>query len=125
VLAAERVSRGWPRLLLRFEELIGDPDGSLDRCLQLLTRRSEGAELNREASDFVLPQLHRQRRQDLQGEFRERLRGIASLRDLALAVDQWLTQEDLNAPATAGRLDAMEARWQLLGGGSQAWAAGS
>lgn len=125
VLAAERVSRGWPRLLLRFEELIGDPDGSLDRCLQLLARPSEGALLNRDAGDFVLPQLHRQRRQELQGEFRERLRGIATLRDLALAVDQWLTQEDLNAPATAGRLDAMEARWQLLSEGSQALAAGS
>jgi hypothetical protein len=61
VLAAERVSRGWPRLLLRFDELIGDPDASLQRCLQLLARPSEGADLNRAAADFVLPQLHRQR----------------------------------------------------------------
>jgi len=124
VLAAERISRGWPRLLLRFDELIGDPDASLQRCLQLLARPSEGADLNRAAADFVLPQLHRQRRQDLEGEFRQRLQGIASVRDLALAVHQRLTQEDLNGPATAGRLDALDARWQMLSEGSQAVAAG-
>jgi hypothetical protein len=72
----------------------------------------------------VLPQLHRQRRQDLEGEFRQRLQGIASVRDLALAVHQWLCQEDVNSPATAGRLDALEARWQILSEGSQTLAAG-
>jgi hypothetical protein len=124
VLAAERVSRGWPRLLLRFDELIGDPETSLQRCLHLLASPSEGSELHREAADFVLPQLHRQRRQDLEGEFRQRLQGIASVRDLALAVHQWLCQEDVNSPATAGRLDALEARWQILSEGSQTLAAG-
>lgn len=125
VLAAERVSRGWPRLLLRFDALINDPDDSLERCLRLLARPSEGEGLNRGASDFVLPQLHRQRHQELEGEFQQRLRGIATVRDLALAVHQWLAHEDLNAPATAARLDALEARWRLLSGGSQAAAAGS
>ncbi|MFM7266432.1 MAG: hypothetical protein ACKOZW_12755, partial [Cyanobium sp.] len=105
--------------------LIDDPDASLKRCLQLLARPSEGDGLNREASDFVLPQLHRQRRQELEGEFQERLRGIATVRDLALAVHQWLAQEDLNTPATAARLDALEARWRLLSDGAQAAATGS
>lgn len=125
VLAAERVSRGWPRLLLTFDALINDPEASLKRCLQLLARPSEGSGLNHGASDFVLPQLHRQRRQELEGAFRQRLQRIATVRDLAMAVHQWLSQEDLNAPATAARLDALEARWRSLGGGSQAGAAGN
>lgn len=125
VLAAERLSRGWPRLLLRFDALIADPETSLQRCLQLLARPSEGTDLNREAADFVLPQLHRQRRQDLEGEFRQRLQGIATVRDLALAVHQWLSQEDVNAPGTAAHLDALEARWRLLDDRTQALATGS
>ena len=92
-----------------------DSGNHLDSSLSPLHDRS---------SPLRLPQLHRQRRQDLEGEFRQRLQGIASVRDLALAVNQRLTQEDLNGPATAGRLDALDARWQMLSEGSQAVAAG-
>lgn len=114
VLAAERISRGWPRVMVRFDALIQQPEASLNRCLRLLARQGESAALNRAASDFVLADLHRQRRAQLEGSLLRELHSIASARDLALAVHQLLAQGDLNSASTAASLDALGARWQLL-----------
>lgn len=114
VLAAERLSRGWPRLMLPFEALIQQPEASLKRCLRLLAREGESAALNQGASDFVLADLHRQRREQLEGTVHSDLLSIASARDLAMAVHQLLASSDINSPTTAARLDALGARWQLL-----------
>jgi hypothetical protein len=125
VLAAERISRGWPRMLLPFEALIQQPQASLKRCLRLLAREGEAATLNQAASDFVLADLHRQRRQELGESLHQELNSIASARDLALAVHQVLANNDLNAATTAAALDALGARWQLLRAPAQATAGGS
>jgi hypothetical protein len=114
VLAAERISRGWPRVMVPFDALIQQPEASLNRCLSLLARKGESAALNRAASHFVLADLHRQRRTELEESVHRELHSIASARDLALAVHQCLASGDLNCATTAASLDALAARWQLL-----------
>jgi hypothetical protein len=114
VLAAERISRGWPRVIVPFDALIQQPEASLNRCLRLLARKGESAALNRAAGDFVLADLHRQRRAQLEGSVHQELLSIASARDLALAIHELLASGDINTATTAARLDALGARWQLL-----------
>jgi hypothetical protein len=66
VLSAERMSRGWPRLMLHFESLIHDPHQNLERCLALLAAEQNTAAFE-PANSFIDPELQHQHRQAAPG----------------------------------------------------------
>jgi hypothetical protein len=114
VLAAERSSRGWPRLLLDFHDLIHQPKASLNRCLALLEREQNETALAQEASSFVHQDLHRQRREELEEELLCSTRSNVSVRELALGVYALLRKGELDSQATATALDTLTGHWRLL-----------
>jgi len=114
VLSAERMSRGWPRLMLHFDSLIHDPHQNLERCLALLAAEQNTAAFEPQANSFIDPELQHQHREELEREMCNSTRALASTRELTLKVYALLQQVDLNASATASALDSLNATWRLL-----------
>jgi hypothetical protein len=113
VLSAERMSRGWPRLMLHFDSLIHDPHQNLERCLALLAAEQNTAAFE-PANSFIDPELQHQHREELEREMCISTRALASTRELALKVFAFLQQVDLKASATTSALDSLNATWRLL-----------
>ena len=113
VFAAELFSRGHPRLVLGFDQLIHDPRRSLERCLQLLGD-PKGNEPNLDASEFVCEELHRQRREELQPELRDAFVASTSVRELALQVFDVLQSPQLTGAQMVSKLDDLAFQWRLL-----------
>jgi hypothetical protein len=114
VLSAERISRGWPRLMVNFDSLIHNPHQNLERCLKLLEAEQNTAALESQISNFIDPELHHQRREELESEICNDTRDLASARELVLNAYSLLRDGDLNSPATATALDSLNATWRLL-----------
>ena len=114
VLSAERISRGWPRLMVHFDSLIHNPHQNLERCLKLLVAEQNTAALESQISNFIDPELHHQRREELESEICNDTRDLASARELVLNAYSLLRDGDLNSPATATALDSLNATWRLL-----------
>lgn len=114
VLTAERMSRGWPRLMLHFDALIHDPQQNLQRCLALLEPEQNSAAFEPQASIFIAPELHHQRREELEDDLHNDTRTFSSTCELALRVYDLLRKGDLNATTTSTALDSLNATWRLL-----------
>lgn len=114
VLSAERISRGWPRLMLHFDSLIHDPHHNLESCFALLAAEQNRAAFEPQANSFIDPELQHQHREELDRDMCNSTRSLASTRELALKVYALLQQVDLNASATASALDSLNATWRLL-----------
>jgi len=114
VFAAEHISRGWPRLMVHFDALIQEPQQNLQRCLALLEAGKDEAAFEQQSCTFVDSELHRQRREELEGDLCNDTRNFASTSELALRVYDLLREGDLNTAATSTALDSLNATWRLL-----------
>jgi len=68
VIQAERWTRGLPRLIIGFQDLMQRPDSVLARCRLLLHQDGDSRDLAEEASGFIDPSLRRQRGVELQDQ---------------------------------------------------------
>lgn len=113
VFGAESISRGHPRLVINYQDLLRNPEECLDRCRQLIG--SQGTTSDPSAGiAFVTPELYLQRRSEWANTIRLDSRTSASTLDLAMAVFTLLQKPDLNQPEILAQLDSLLAHWQLL-----------
>lgn len=113
VLAAEYVSRGYPRLVIHHDELLRHPEQCLERCQALIGRTIQETDAQ-EGISFVTTELYHQRRVDVDTKIRQRTHRLASARELAIAIFCLLRDDDLHAPSTVAQLDSLAAQWRLL-----------
>jgi hypothetical protein len=113
IFAAELFSRGHPRLILNFDEIIHNPRLALERCLQLLPiAECDWPDL--QASQFVSEDLYRQRRENFKPELVDSLAAVTSVREMALQVYDVFQSPHLTLEQMKGRLDSLAFHWRLL-----------
>lgn len=113
VLEAENISRGYPRLLMSFVDLINSPEQCLARCKALVSHLDPDSDRHT-GCQHVTPDLHRQHRSELHGKLNQITAQYSGARDLALATYDLLCKSDINALKTIEQLDHIRSLWRLL-----------
>jgi hypothetical protein len=113
IFAAERSSRGFPRLHVTYEELLQNPQQCLQNCRRLLLSDGESS-VQKSGADFITTELHRQQRVDWEKEMIHHTNDIKSTREIALALFRLLGEADVNMTQTITKIDILFSHWQLL-----------
>jgi hypothetical protein len=113
IFEAEKLSRGYPRLSIGYEDLLENPDQQLENCRNLADSDADSSAISLGTS-FITSELHRQHRKEWEEEFLRNTNGISSAREIAIAIFDLLSFADINSSSTISKIDIHYAHWRLL-----------
>ena len=113
LLEAERISRGFPRIVIGYEALLENPNRCLESCQRLADSYVENADQS-QVNEFITSELHRQHRADWEKELLQMTDKISSFREIAAAIFSLLNSSHINNPSTLRKMDILYAHWRLL-----------